>query len=82
MVTEIWGWLSVVQWALLIYDMRFSILNLALIPIGLMVFRPNARLLVFLESKVKKVMKRAERQRSKEHYIYVLIYYVHISVKG
>jgi hypothetical protein len=82
MVTEIWGWLSVVQWALLIYDMRFSILNLALIPIGLMVFRPNARLLVFLESKVKKLMKRAERQRSKEHYIYVLIYYVHISVKG
>ena len=61
MVTEIWGWLSVVQWALLIYDMRFSILNLALIPIGLMVFRPNARLLVFLESKVKKLMKRVKK---------------------
>ena len=64
-ITEIWGWVSVIQWAFLIYGMRFTVLNLAIFAIGLMVYFPSAPMLIILERKVKNVLARAERQRSK-----------------
>lgn len=81
-ITELWGWISVAQWLFIIYDIHSSLLNLTILAIAMIAFFPTPQMLILLETKVKNVLQRTDRQRNKDYHVYLLTYYVYLFLRG